>query len=90
MLAKVDQAIVDRVVRQIAGSKRRRLLLSPAMRRRLFYSVPAAGQKLGWGRSESYRAAERGDIPVEKFGPKLLLVPREAWDLIVKRLLKGG
>jgi hypothetical protein len=57
------------------------------MRDRLFYSVPAAGRKLGWGRSESYRAVERGDIPVEKFGPKLILVPRDQWDAIVKRLL---
>jgi hypothetical protein len=89
MLARVDQAIVDRLARQIAGGKRRHMLLSPAVRKRLFYSVPAAGQKLGWGRSESYRAVERGDIPVEKFGPKLLLVPREQWDAIVRHLLKG-
>ena len=85
MLARTDQATIDRLVRQIAGRRRRHM--PPAMRDRLFYSVPAAGRKLGWGRSESYRAVERGDIPVEKFGPKLILVPRDQWDAIVKRLL---
>jgi hypothetical protein len=84
-LARTD---IERLVRQIAGRKRRNMLLSPAMRDRLFYSVPAAGRKLGWGRSESYRAAERGDIPIERFG-KLILVPRDQWDAIVKRLLKA-
>jgi hypothetical protein len=85
----LDRTDIERLVRQIAARKRRNMLLSAAMRGRLFYSVPDAGRKLGWGRSESYRAAERGDIPSEKFGPKLILVPRDQWDAIVKRLLKA-
>jgi len=78
------RASSERIVRQIAG--RRHMLFFPTLRRRLFYSVPAAGRKLGWGRSESYRAVERGDIPVKKCG-KLILVPRGQWDAIVKHLL---
>jgi hypothetical protein len=63
------------------------LSLGPRLRARRYYKVPAAGRKVGWGRSESYRAAERGDMPVERFGPKLILVPRGRWDRIVRRLL---
>jgi hypothetical protein len=50
--------------------------------------VPVAGAKLGYGRSESFRAADRGEIPTKRFG-KFRLVERALWDRKV-RLLLGG
>ena len=61
------------------------LRLSRRLRRRFYYMIPVAGAQVGWSRSESYRAARRGDIPTEKFG-RLKLVPREQWDAEVKEL----
>jgi hypothetical protein len=66
-----------------------RLRLSPLLRARLYYGVPEAGQKVGLKRSESYRAAERGEIPTEWRG-RFLVVPRKKWDAMVKRLLAGS
>jgi hypothetical protein len=66
-------------------------LLSRKLRGRFYYSIPEAGAQLGWSRSESYRAAQRRDIPVQKMG-KLLLVPRREWDAAVRhvrRKLRG-
>ena len=40
-------------------------------------SVPDAGRRLGLGRNASYDAARRGDLPVLRFGRKLV-VPRVA------------
>ena len=65
-----------------------RLMMSRKLRQRFYYKVEIAGAKAGLSRSESYRAAWRGDIPVERFG-RLLLVPRKQWDREVKRLLRG-
>jgi hypothetical protein len=62
--------------------------LSRKLRKRHYYMVPAAGAQVGYSRAESYRAAERGDIPTEKDG-RLLLVPRKRWDRIRKQLLRG-
>jgi hypothetical protein len=59
--------------------------MSRAIRRRLYYSVPGAGAKIGLGRSQSYRAAEAGLIPVERDG-KFVLVPKQVWDRKIKRL----
>lgn len=58
------------------------------LRQRFYYSIPIAGAKVGWSRAESYRAAERGDIPTEKDG-WLSLVPRAQWDRIAQRMLRG-
>lgn len=58
------------------------------LRRRFFYTIPVAGAQVGYSRAESYRAAQRGDIPVEKDG-WLSLVPRQKWDRIAKRMLRG-
>jgi hypothetical protein len=63
--------------------------ISRKIRRRFYYSVPEAGRKIGLGRSQSYRAAELGQIPAERDG-KFLLVPRRPWDREVKRLLRGN
>lgn len=63
--------------------------LSRKLRDRLYYSIPVAGAQVGHSRSESYRAANRGDIPTERDG-KLRLVPRTRWDAEVKRLLWGA
>jgi hypothetical protein len=42
-------------------------------------SVPEAGKRyFGLSRNASYLAAERGDLPVIKIGPKLLRVPVRA------------
>jgi hypothetical protein len=40
---------------------------------RLTISVPEAGRRLGLGRNASYEAARRGEIPVLKFGKKLVV-----------------
>ena len=63
--------------------------LSRKLRERFYYSIPVAGAQVGWSRSESYRAAGRGDIPVEKTEARFLLVPRRAWDRKVEQLLLG-
>lgn len=51
---------------------------------RLTYSVPEAGAKIGLGKSASYEAARRGDIPTIRIGRKLL-VPIQR----LKRMLEG-
>ena len=43
------------------------------------YSVPEAGRRLGLGRNASYEAARRGELPVLRFGRKLV-VPRIAFE----------
>jgi hypothetical protein len=43
------------------------------------YSIPEAGAMVGLSRNGSYEAARRGEIPVLKFGTKLV-VPRAIWD----------
>ncbi len=48
-------------------------------------SVPAAGKLLGLGKSGSYEAAQRGDLPVIKIGRKLR-VPVVA----LEELLRGA
>jgi hypothetical protein len=64
--------------------------LSPKFRRRFFYSVEDAGARIGWSRSEAYRAVKRGDIPAEKMeGSNVLVVPKKDWDRRVKKLLKS-
>lgn len=61
--------------------------VGPRLRWKFYYDVPRAGDKVGWSRSESYRRAERGEMPTERDG-KLLLVPRKRWDRKVKNLLR--
>jgi hypothetical protein len=65
------------------------LRLSRRLRKRFYYMIPVAGAQVGWSRSESYRAARRGDIPTEKFG-RLKLVPREQWDAKSNRCAADG
>jgi excisionase family DNA binding protein len=48
------------------------------------YSVPEAGRRVGLGKNASYAAAQRGELPVLRFGRKLR-VPRVA----LERLLSG-
>jgi hypothetical protein len=43
------------------------------------YSVPEAGEMVGLSRNGSYLAAARGEIPVIRFGSKLV-VPKAIWD----------
>ena len=43
------------------------------------YSVPDAGRRLGLGRNASYEAARRGELPVLRFGRRLV-VPRIAFE----------
>lgn len=47
--------------------------------RSLTMSVPQAGALLGLNRGASYAAAARGDLPVYKFGPRLMRVPTAAF-----------
>ena len=51
---------------------------------RLTYSVPEAGAKIGLGKSASYEAARRGDLPTIRMGRRLL-VPIQR----LKRMLEG-
>ena len=46
-------------------------------------SVPEAGKLLGLGRDASYQAAKRGELPVLKFG-KRLVVPRVALERMLQ------
>ncbi len=46
---------------------------------------PDAGQMLGLGRNATYDAVARGEIPVLRFGRRIL-VPRKA----LERLVDGG
>ena len=62
--------------------------MSRKLRRLSYYTVPEAGAQVHLKRSQSYRAAEAGVIPVERDG-KFLLVPRRRWDRKVKRLLSS-
>ncbi len=48
-------------------------------------SVPEAGRKLGLGRCAAYEAAKRGEIPVLKFGRRVV-VPKAA---LQKMLAEG-
>jgi len=66
----------------------RKLHLGRKLRRQLYYTVPGAGALLGWSRSESYRRAQAGDIPVEADGG-LLLVSKKLWHKRVRGLLRG-
>ena len=51
---------------------------------RLTYSVPEAGAKIGLGKSASYEAARRGDLPTIRMGRRLFVpVVR------LKRMLEG-
>jgi hypothetical protein len=63
--------------------------ISRKVRQRFYYSIPVAGRMIGLGRSQSYRAAEQGQIPTKRKG-KFLLVPRKSWDRTVRRLLGGA
>jgi Helix-turn-helix domain len=51
----------------------------PDSRKPETYSVPDAGRRLGLGRNASYEAARRGELPVLRFGRKLV-VPRIAFE----------
>jgi hypothetical protein len=62
--------------------------LGRELRRRHFYSVEAAGAKVGWSRSEAYRQCARGNVPVVADGG-LLLVPKRIWDRRVRKLVRG-
>lgn len=57
------------------------------LRRRKYYQVEHAGAQLGWSRAEAYRRATAGDIPTERDG-KFLLVPKQKWDRIVRRVTR--
>jgi hypothetical protein len=61
-------------------------VMSAAVRRKNFYSVPKAGRMVKLGRTLSYEAARNGAIPTQREG-KFLLVPKAPWDREVKRLL---
>ena len=43
------------------------------------YSVPEAGAMVGLSRNGAYDAVRRGEIPVIRFGTKLV-VPKAIWD----------
>jgi hypothetical protein len=57
------------------------------LRRRLYYTVPVAGSKVGWSKSESYRQASAGNLPTETDGG-LLLVRKRDWDRQVKKVMR--
>ena len=51
----------------------------------LTYSVPEAGEILGYSRNTAYEAAKRGDLPTIRLGKKIR-VPKA----VVERLLNGA
>jgi excisionase family DNA binding protein len=51
---------------------------------RLTISVPEAGRRLGLGRNAAYEAAKRGELPVLKFG-KRLVVPIAALERLLEK-----
>lgn len=63
-------------------------VISRAIRDKFFYTVEAAGSRIGLSRAQAYRAVALKQIPAERHG-KFLLVPRKRWDAEVKRLLRG-
>jgi hypothetical protein len=67
---------------------RRPEVISRAVRKRFFYTIPEAGRMVRLKRSQSYRAVELGQMPAERHG-KFLLVPKEPWDAKAKRLMQG-
>jgi excisionase family DNA binding protein len=46
-------------------------------------TVPEAGKRLGLGRISSYQAAKRGELPVLRFGRRLL-VPKPAFEEMLR------
>lgn len=50
----------------------------------LTLTVPEAGELLGLGRDAAYEAAKRGDLPVLRFGRRLL-VPRAALERMLEQ-----
>jgi hypothetical protein len=65
------------------------LPFAPAIRWKLFYPVPRAGQMAGWGRSESYRRAEAGDMPIVHLTERLIGVPKKQWDRMIANASEG-
>ena len=61
----------------------------PKEKARWVFTVPEAGELCGLGRSASYEAAKRGDLPVIKIGKKLL-VPVEALRAMLEKAGQGG
>ena len=50
----------------------------------LTLTVPEAGELLGLGRDAAYEAVKRGDLPVLRFGRRLL-VPRAALERMLEQ-----
>jgi hypothetical protein len=65
---------------------RRLRTISRKVRAKYFFNVEQAGRLIGLARSQAYRSAANGGIPVQKYG-KLLLVPKTLWTAEVRRLL---
>jgi hypothetical protein len=63
-----------------------KIITSRKLRRRRGYTVEAAGRKLGWCRTESYKAARDGRMPAAREG-RFWIVPRAPWDRIVAQTL---
>jgi hypothetical protein len=55
------------------------------MQDRLIYTIPEAGRMAGLGRSASYDAARRGEIPTIQFGRRKA-VPKARWE---RKLAEG-
>jgi hypothetical protein len=62
--------------------------ITRAILRRDYYSIPEAGAKVGLGRTQSYEAERRKQIPTKRVNG-LRLVKRRPWDRKVKRLLES-
>jgi excisionase family DNA binding protein len=53
--------------------------VEPTNRNKLCYTVPEAAQLLGFSRNFGYELARTGQIPILRFG-KRMLVPKAAFD----------
>ncbi|WP_375764553.1 hypothetical protein ACE10X_21320 [Bradyrhizobium sp. Pha-3] len=61
--------------------------LPEELRQRHYYTVDVAGAMIGWSRASSFRRAHAGDFPLVRDG-RFLLVPKQKWDRIVRRIMR--
>jgi excisionase family DNA binding protein len=64
--------------------------LAEALRLPLTLTVEQAGQVLGLGRSAAYEAAASGEIPVLRFGRRLIVPPPALLAMLGLDLTPGG
>ena len=72
-------------VDRASGGGRRDLSRPAAAEEKLCYTVPEAGALLGFSRNHSYELARRGELPILRFG-KRMVVPKVAFKKLLGML----